>query len=826
MKHRILTIILLLFSFFSLLLFFSIEWLLSTWGNLSMDEIIYELSTPLKGTGAEMISLFLLKCLLPALAVTILLILIYRIIKNSLKLIGILILDVLLILFSLVHLNIQVHVIDYIKDSSSYSDFIDNNYVDPQSVKIEFPVQKRNLIYIYLESMESTFADIDHGGAFQQNIIPELTDLAIASEDFSGSLEILNGAESLSGSTWTAGALFAQTSGLPLKAGVNSSNYDFSRSYYNHLTTLGDILSAENYRQIFLIGSYASFGSRDVYFKQHGNYDILDYGYAKEQKWIPSDYYEGWGFEDQKLFAFAKTTLLDLASSNEPFNLTMLTVDTHFPDGYTCDLCRNEFDDQYANVFACSNRQVADFVAWIQDQSFYDNTTIIISGDHPTMSANFCEGISDDYTRKTYTAYINAPLTPDRDKYRNYSTMDNFPTTLAALGVTIEGDRLGLGCNLFSAQETLLEKYGRDHINSELAKNSVLMSSIIPSENEFTDAFLELPCTVEVYQDDSQTNDTILRIADFNDFDTIPDELIVSLSYENIRPQEYHLSLCEDGSYQGEISLPDTVNHYCHLSAYTKKNIFSKTYLFKDYFCSLALLKHNEPGAYITSLNNLENVDIFVLGTEGAAAFMPLPDLQAFQSLGFKSDITSDSACVFYGLKADSVIYENYDSTHIEQEKTLANGIGFNAISSVSAAGFGTSLIIDDQQYCPNLYGLIFVVYDESLNKVIDRAVFNWKEVYPIVTPYLSLPEDGPDILKLVISYAFDLSNIYALYWPTNNPSDVHKTDLAINEGENLYSITLDLTKLNLSPDDYTFVIYDENDGSPSRIGICEIPYK
>ena len=50
--------------------------------------------------------------------------------------------------------------------------------------------------------------------------------------------------------------------------------------------------------------------------------------------------------------------------------------------------------------------------------------------------------------------------------------MDLFPTTLASLGVEIEGDRLGLGTNLFSGKETLIEKYGLDYVNKEVLKNS------------------------------------------------------------------------------------------------------------------------------------------------------------------------------------------------------------------------------------------------------------------------------------------------------------------------------------------------------------------
>lgn len=52
--------------------------------------------------------------------------------------------------------------------------------------------------------------------------------------------------------------------------------------------------------------------------------------------------------------------------------------------------------------------------------------------------------------------------------------MDLYPTTLAALGVQIEGNRLGLGTNLYSGDKTLVEKYGLDYLNVELLKDSKL----------------------------------------------------------------------------------------------------------------------------------------------------------------------------------------------------------------------------------------------------------------------------------------------------------------------------------------------------------------
>lgn len=94
------------------------------------------------------------------------------------------------------------------------------------------------------------------------------------------------------------------------------------------------------------------------------------------------------------------------------------------------------------------------------------------------MDHNFCRDVPDSYTRKVYTAYINAATENHSTGYRDYTTFDNFPTTLAAMGVTIPGDRLGLGTNLFSGTKTLSEEYGREYEKTELEKKSLLMQQL------------------------------------------------------------------------------------------------------------------------------------------------------------------------------------------------------------------------------------------------------------------------------------------------------------------------------------------------------------
>lgn len=468
----------------AVLICFSIKWMFDTWTNLSMEELVYHLTAPLEGTNEEMIWQYVRVCVVPTIlimtGISTLVVFGRKKEKPYWRIIaGAVVISVLAQTCSVYGAWKKLDIGDYMANQGEVSTFIDDNYVDPRSVEITFPEQKRNLIYIFLESMETTYADTENGGAFEKNVIPELTTLAQENEDFSGKDDTtLNGGYSMPGTTWTMGAMFGQTSGLPLNISIDGNDMDTQDDFFPEIITIGDILESAGYSQTLILGSDATFGGRRTYFTQHGNYNIKDYNYAIEQGWIPEDYKVWWGYEDQKLFDYAKEELQNLAAGSEPFNLTLLTVDTHFEDGYPCEICPTTYrDNQYANVMACSSKQVDEFVKWIQQQDFYEDTTIVISGDHPTMDSDFCEDVDEDYTRKVYTTYINAEEDALSSR-RVYTTFDNFPTTLGALGVQIEGDRLGLGTNLFSSTQTLVERYGIDMEESELKKKSELIDKL------------------------------------------------------------------------------------------------------------------------------------------------------------------------------------------------------------------------------------------------------------------------------------------------------------------------------------------------------------
>ena len=268
----------------AILLGFSVRWMFKTWPNLAVDELVFHLTEPLSGANQDMIIEYIVQCIVPMLLVLILFSVLLFFKRKTKYYVCFVITG---IFFSMGAIVVSLYIAwekagigEYLYNQFAKSNFIEENYADPKNIDLEFPEQKRNLIYIYLESMETTYADENNGGAFTENYIPELTKLAQENEDFSGETTDLNGGHTVEGTTWTMAGMFAQTSGLPLKTSIDANDMDTQEHFFPGITTLGDILKEQGYSQTLLIGSKAEFGGRKVYFSEHGDYFLDDYDYA------------------------------------------------------------------------------------------------------------------------------------------------------------------------------------------------------------------------------------------------------------------------------------------------------------------------------------------------------------------------------------------------------------------------------------------------------------------------------------------------------------------------------------------------------------------
>lgn len=381
----------------------TVDWLYETFGHLSMDEIIFHLKVPMQGTNTDIIATFMKQCLwkviLPSAIIA--LALIYPMVKDikiiheihtserrKTILVSITI-SILILIINIDKILKTTDIKEYIENQTHDSNFIAKEYVRPEKTKIEFQEEKRNLIYIFLESMETTYYSVQDGGLSQYDLMPEISKLAKENINFSDTNK-LGGAYTLYGTTWTVGAMAAQTAGVPLKLSIEDNAMEEYSTFLGGAYSIGQVLQKNGYHNFLLLGSDATFGGRK-----------------------------------------------NLSEQEQPFNFTMLTADTHFPDGYKCKDCPDKWDEQYI-----------------------------------TMQSNFFElEEGQEYQKKVVNLIINPAVEPESNN-REYSTMDLYPTTLAALGANIDGNKLGLGTNLFSNEETLIEKYGLKYVNDELMKIS------------------------------------------------------------------------------------------------------------------------------------------------------------------------------------------------------------------------------------------------------------------------------------------------------------------------------------------------------------------
>ena len=372
---------------------------------------------------------------------------------------------------SLAFADQKLEITSYLSLKSVPTTLYDTEYVSPDSVNVTAPAKKKNLILLYMESMETTYASAEDGGEQEVSYIPGLTKLARENLSFSET-ELLGGFRSVKGTTWTMAAILASTAGIPFCFPVGGNEMDQNEYFAPNLITLGDLLARDGYRQMFLCGSDATFGGRRLYYGEHGDFEISDLLSAKENGVLPEDYFVWWGYEDRVLFDIAKDELTDLAAGDQPFHLSMLTSDLHHQGGFVCEECGAAYEDPTANVCACTDRQVSAFISWCEEQPWWEDTVMVLIGDHPRMDTCLV-GDKQAIDRPVYNCFLNAAVQPETASGRLFSTMDMFPTILSAMGYSIEGDRLGLGVDLFSGKRTLLERKGIDWLNEEIGKDSL-----------------------------------------------------------------------------------------------------------------------------------------------------------------------------------------------------------------------------------------------------------------------------------------------------------------------------------------------------------------
>ncbi len=311
---------------------------------------------------------------------------------------------------------------------------------DARAVSSEANVgDKKNLVLIFLESMETALADDE---LFEANMLAPL-------EEATEGWETIPALEQYPGGGWTMAGIVGTECGVPLrgpgvgKSDINSNDIGvYSESYLPGATCLGDVLSDAGYTNTFLGGADAEFAAKENFLRSHG-YDVVkDLPYWQESG---ETEFSDWGLSDRALMEQAKHEVTELHESGVPFNLTLLTLDSHEPSNIF-DYCSADTKSPMVSASRCSMEQVAGFVNYLDEMGYLEDTVVVLTGDHRKMiseGGNFWDELSAHDDRTIFNRF----WTPDEISIARERTdqLSMFPTMLDLLDLGREDKKGGIG---------------------------------------------------------------------------------------------------------------------------------------------------------------------------------------------------------------------------------------------------------------------------------------------------------------------------------------------------------------------------------------------
>ena len=323
-------------------------------------------------------------------------------------------------------------------------DHFGSMYVAPTDVPLK-QKKLKNLILIYVESLESAYALNDVVG---RNLLSPLTSLEKNQGTFG-----FSSFSQMGGTGWTIAGIVSSHCGVPLQTlSIFDGNEqgEHASSFLPNATCLGDILSKYGYKNVFMRGAAMEFAGTDNFLKSHGYTEL----YGREH-WIKKGYqkqhFNNWGLYDDDLFYEARLKLGSLMQENQRFNLTLLTVDMHPPNGFLNKDCGRRGFKGFEGVIECTALQIADFIGFIEKSGWSDDIQIIVMGDHLAFGGGPLDskyGISNS-ERSIFNLFISEDdrLTKTRDSVTHF---DMFPTILEFIGFDVPNGRFGLGYSALS----------------------------------------------------------------------------------------------------------------------------------------------------------------------------------------------------------------------------------------------------------------------------------------------------------------------------------------------------------------------------------------
>jgi hypothetical protein len=282
----------------------------------------------------------------------------------------------------------------------------------------------KNLLFVFLEGFEAIYTDED--------LFPGLTPNLQALNEEGWQLDNMQQVE---GSSWTMAGLVSSLCGTPLlyESSFGGNEVLFSRML-DKATCLPDVLNSAGYQQIFMGGAALGFASKGSFLREHG-FDTTLGRHELVNTLADPDYVTGWGLYDDSLFSQALEQFNSLAASEQPFNLTLLTVDTHHPIGEPSASCSeyDQIDNSILHAVHCTDYLLGEFLDQVKAHPAYEDTVVVLASDHLAMRNNAFPLFPENYQRRLYFNVLNSSVAVEQEIFA--TPLDISPTVLQLLGV-------------------------------------------------------------------------------------------------------------------------------------------------------------------------------------------------------------------------------------------------------------------------------------------------------------------------------------------------------------------------------------------------------
>ncbi|HEY2451972.1 MAG TPA: phosphoglycerol transferase I [Scandinavium sp.] len=334
--------------------------------------------------------------------------------------------------------------------------------------------KKYNYVFIYAESLERTFKNLDG-----KNHLPGLSSIASQYLEFTDIRQPLS-----RGMGWTMAGMVNTQCGIPLVIEQGNSGANFSK-FLGKADCVATWLEKQGYQTEFIRGSQKEFAGGDKFLEQHGWQSQHDRSYFVSQGLVTPNDISGWGIHDDVMLNHAWDEFSRMSASKQPFLLSFLTVNTHAPSGTFLNICddhvsRNEQYPMLASV-ECSDYLLTKFINRITESPWFDNTIIVLVSDHLMMANDATPLLSNiEQQRRNHFIIIKKGLQPAVNNTEG-TLLDVWPTVLDVSGSTIK--EVGFGTSLLDSKPgRFIKGYALGRTKDYLAYASQLWG--YPSLNE------------------------------------------------------------------------------------------------------------------------------------------------------------------------------------------------------------------------------------------------------------------------------------------------------------------------------------------------------